>query len=49
MMNRAACMTMADLRPACAILAKAYYAFTSAACFSVLRFRFYYFSHYLLS
>lgn len=43
MMNRAMSMTAVDSRPLCAVETMAYFAFMNAACFSVLRFYFYYF------
>lgn len=43
MMNRMTGMNTAS-RPACTIDSMAYYAFTNAACFSVLRFYFYCFT-----
>ncbi len=43
MMKHAVCMNAVDPRPACAETQTANYVFMSAACFDVLRFRFYYY------
>lgn len=44
-MNRALSMSHADSRSDCAVENMAYFAFMNAACFSVLRFYFYYFTN----